>query len=193
MFARGFKTWCETASVNCRSELGLEPHGRLDPLVLATHLGVAVWSADAVPGLEEDVLRVLVEEDSSSWSAFTVYSESGSVIVTNPAHSGGRPASNLMHELAHIMIGHEPARVEVAEDGSLMVHSFDRTQENEANWLGGCLLLPRPALLSSVERGLTPRDIATEYGVSEKMASYRMAVTGVERHARRRSRFRRNG
>lgn len=59
---------------------------------------------------------------------------------------GGRPASDLMHELAHIIIGHEPARVDVTEDGALIWNSHDQRQEDEANWLSGCLLLPREAL-----------------------------------------------
>jgi hypothetical protein len=51
-----------------------------------------------------------------------------------------------MHETAHIIIGHDPARVDVTEDGLLILSSHNKQQE-EAKWLSGCLLLPREALL----------------------------------------------
>jgi len=53
-----------------------------------------------------------------------------------------------MHELAHLIIGHEPARVVVSPDMILAVRTYDQGQEEEAAWLSGCLLLPRPALLA---------------------------------------------
>ena len=45
----------------------------------------------------------------------------------------------------------------------------------------GCLLLPRALLLAEVRRGSSALDIAKKCGVSEKMAKYRMDVTGVVR------------
>ena len=59
--------------------------------------------------------------------------------------------------------------------------SCDPTQEEEAAWLSGCLLLPRSLLLAEVRRGSDARDIANKYGVSERMAQYRLDVTGVVR------------
>jgi hypothetical protein len=46
-----------------------------------------------------------------------------------------------MHELAHVIIGHEPARVDVTEGGSLILNTYNREQEDEADWLAGCLSL----------------------------------------------------
>ena len=36
-----------------------------------------------------------------------------------------------MHELAHVIIGHTPARVDVTEDGALILNTYDRQQEDE--------------------------------------------------------------
>jgi Zn-dependent peptidase ImmA (M78 family) len=85
-----------------------------------------------------------------------------------------------MHELSHVLLGHEPARVDVTEDGLLMLNTFDRLQEEEANWLAGCLLLPRNALMAIRGRGLDLRTAARNFGVSLDMLRYRLNVTGVE-------------
>jgi Zn-dependent peptidase ImmA (M78 family) len=108
-----------------------------------------------------------------------------SVIIFNSSHRGGRPASDLMHELAHVIIGHEPARVDVTEDGSLILNTYNRDQEDEANWLAGCLLLARDALLWIKRQGLDPREAAKQYGVSVAMLQYRLNVSGVEQQLQR--------
>ena len=189
MFARGFKTWCENTAVGLRRQVGVAPEDPLEPAALAEHLDILVWAADAVPGADDETLRVLLHDDPSSWSAVTVHADGRSAIITNSAHSGGRPASNLMHELAHLVLGHEAARVDVSEDGHLMLHTFDRTQEDEANWLSGCLLLPRVALLHRKEQGWAVRRIARHFGVSEAMVRYRINVSGVEAQMSRRKKW----
>src|SRR5258705_9198107 len=54
-----------------------------------------------------------------------------------------------------------------------------RQQEEEADWLSGCLLLPREALINIKRRRIAEANAATEYGVSVKMLNYRLAMTGV--------------
>ena len=54
--------------------------------------------------------------------------------------------------------------------GGVTFLSCDPTQEEEAAWLSGCLLLPRALLLTEVRRGSSARDIARKCGVSERMA-----------------------
>lgn len=191
MFARGFKTWCENTAVGFRRDLGLDAVDPLPPRDLASELGVKVWGADEVPGVDAETLHTLLRTDPSSWSALTINAGQERLIVLNTAHSGARSASDLSHELAHLVLGHEPGRVDVSEDGLLMLHSFDRSQEDEANWLAGCLLLPRDALLHIARQGWPPPDAAGRYGVSLDMLKYRLNVTGVNAQAsrtRRRSR-----
>lgn len=184
MFKRGFKTWCENVAVLQRKALGLRSIDPLNPLLLASHLGVEVWKPEEIPGIESECLHVLLQEDPGSWSAVTLSVNSRDVIIINTAHRGGRPASNLMHELAHILIGHSPARVDVSEDGYLMLNTFDKSQEDEANWLCGCLLLPREALLVIRRRSIDPVVAKGQYGVSLDMLNYRMQVTGITKRAK---------
>ncbi len=185
MFERGYKTWCENISASLRKELALESKSPIDLDALAKHLGIFVWEAKDVPGVDKETLGILLETDSSSWSAFTIYANGRSLIVLNSSHFGGRRASNLCHELAHLILGHEPARLDVAEGGHLVLHSFDQSQEQEADWLSGCLLLPRVALLACRKEGLSIEDIASKFGASKQMATYRLNASGVERQLAR--------
>lgn len=90
-----------------------------------------------------------------------------------------------MHELAHIIIAHKPARMDVTEDGIMILSTFATLQENEAAWLSGCLLLPRPALVAITRTRLDGLTAATRYGVSADMLQYRRNVTGVDQQFRR--------
>ncbi len=105
MFARGFKNWCETIAVHHRRALKLAPVAPLDPHAAAKFLDVQVRGVEEIPGLDPKLLRMLLEEDPDSWSAMTITNGRKSVIILNSSHRGGRPASDLMHELAHIIIG----------------------------------------------------------------------------------------
>lgn len=179
MFERGFKTWSERFSLQKRRELGLHAHDPLDARNLAENLGIRVWTIEEVPGLSADSKRTLLEDDQAGWSATTICSDSGNLIVLNSSHSPGRQASDLMHELAHLILGHRPSPVDVGVDGTLMLHSYDRKQEDEANWLAACLLLPREALIHIKRREPDMFAAAKLYGVSQAMLKYRLDVSGV--------------
>jgi uncharacterized protein DUF955 len=181
VFDRGFKAWCENVSLQQRHQLGLPSHGPLDPHQLARRMGIQVVRPEQIPGVDPSCLRVLLRDDPDSWSAITISEGSKCVIVLNSAHSGGRPASDLMHELAHILAGHTPSRVDVSEDGLLMLNTYNGKQEDEANWFAGCLLLPRVALERIHQQGLELKLEARRYGVSLAMLQYRLKVAGVER------------
>jgi hypothetical protein len=185
VFARGFKTWCETIALQHRRTLKLQPVDPLSPQAVASSLGVPVHGVEEIPGLDPKTLRTLLHEDPDSWSAVTITNGRRSVIILNSSHSGGRPASDLMHELAHVIIGHTPARVDVTEDGALILNTYGRQQEDEANWLSGSLLLPREALMWIRKQGLDLQAAARDYGVSMQMLQYRLNVTGVDQQLQR--------
>lgn len=187
MFRRGFKTWCENVSTQYRRNLNLRSDDPLDPSALARHLGVQLWRAEAVPGVDEVSLRILLREDPDSWSAITLYVGTKSVVIVNSTHSGARQASDIMHELAHIILAHKPARMDVTEDGIMILSSFAALQEQEAAWLSGCLLLPREALVAIVRSRLDSLTATSRYGVSADMLQYRRSVTAVDQQFRSRS------
>lgn len=180
MFERGFKTWCENVSLQQRKHLDLKAVDPLDPYSLAKSLDVLVWRADEVPGVTPGALDVLTREDPDCWSAVTLKASQRTLVIINPTHSRARSASDLMHELSHILLAHQPARIDVTEDNHLMLHNFSRSQEDEANWLAGCLLLPRPALLH-IKKTMDPVTARSKYGVSQDMLNFRIRVSGVDR------------
>lgn len=180
-FPRGFKTWCENVSLQYRKEMGLEPVGPIDTWALAKKLNVTVLKAQEVPGIARETLDVLIKDDPKSWSAATLCYSGAYMIVLNPMNSIGRTNSDLAHELAHILIGHDAARIDITPDHMLMLQNYDRGQEAEADWLAGCLLLPRAALLHIRKKGMEKADAVRVYGVSPEMFDYRMGITGVNR------------
>lgn len=184
MYPRGFKTWCENVAVSVRSDLQLNVRSPLDPRVLAGHLDVALNTPDDIPGIPEES-RVVLREESADWSAVTVSNERGVIVVYNPDHSAGRNANDVMHELAHVMLKHDPSKIVFSEDTSLALRKFDRDQEDQATWLAGCLLLPRPALLWIVSRAFDDDRVCEEYRVSPELLDFRRNITGVNVQVRR--------
>lgn len=181
MFQRGFKTKCERIAQKYRADLGCKQAGPLDPFRLAKELNVQVCKASDFATLSEKSKRILFVDDADSWSAATVSWQGKYLVVLNQTHSSGRTNSNLTHELSHLIIGHSPARVDVTPDEVLILHTYDRTQEEEADWLCGCLLLPREALVTIKKQRLSEAVAAERYGVSTTMLKYRMNITGVSK------------
>ena len=92
-----------------------------------------------------------------------------------------------MHELAHLILGHKPSTVFfVGDNADIALRGYDRSIEDEANWLGATLLLPRNVLTSCKSRKVPNERICLEYGVSRQMLKFRLDVTGVNRQFQRR-------
>lgn len=184
MFERGFKTWCEQYAAKKRAELGLSSSAPLDPLKLATNLGIKVVKPENIPGIATETLRTLLKNDNktpSCWSAVTVVEAATTVVVLNSSHSPGRQASDLMHELSHIVLGHKAQEMSVSGAGLMLLKDYDKEQEEQADWLSGCLLLPREALVFIKRRRIDISAAAAQFGVSQRMLTYRLAMTGVNR------------
>lgn len=57
---------------------------------------------------------------------------------------------------------------------SALVHRYRAgQQEDEANWLSGCLLLPRPALLFIMQSAMDQEEACRRYKVSDDLLTYR--------------------
>ena len=179
-FRRGFKSQCERRSVEFRRELGLKNTEALSSTALANKLQVTVRSTNDVHGIDTNTLSVLNDETDDSWSAFTLRVKTSNLVVFKPVSSSARVNSVIMHELSHIILGHQLAQACVYQDGSLAPGNFDQDQENEADWLAGTLLLPRAALLSIRRNHLTDAAACKKYQVSQSMLNWRVRMTGVD-------------
>ena len=179
MYKRGFKSWCENTSALLRSELKLAPKDALDPRTLAGHLGIIVWRLEEIPGIPLECVSVL-QADSDSWSAATICVGLRHAVILNSSHSPARMNSDFMHELSHLILAHTAARMDVSNDGTLLLSTYNRAQEDEANWLSGALLLPRDALLHIRKQRLTDGTACRLYGCSQDMLTFRFRVTAVD-------------
>jgi Zn-dependent peptidase ImmA (M78 family) len=180
----GFKAQCERSAALARTALGLKPNAPLEPRDYAKYLKVNVLDFDQLDLLKQ-TKRQLTVVDGDSWSAMTLQVEGTFAIVINPTHASTRQRSDLMHELAHIELRHSPARVEVSESGLLLLSDYSDEQEQEADWFGAALLLPREGLVRLRAARKSPEEIAAHYGVSEALCQWRLQTTGVETQMRR--------
>ena len=175
---RGFKSEAERIARSVRTELGIGAAKPVAPEILAKLLGIEVRAGDEL--IPRERFGELDNIQPDSFSACTLRpSADRLVVVYNPLSAKSRQKSDIAHELAHVLLEHDLSRVERLGDVTFL--SCDPTQEEEAAWLSGCLLLPRALLLAEVRRGADAEEIAKKCGVSERMAQYRLDVTGVVR------------
>lgn len=138
MFDRGFKSWCEQRSLELRRQLDLRHTDPVDTWALAAHLKIRVCTASDIKGLSAEARSAVTLEFPQ---------QQRKLIILNQTHSLRQQSSDLTHELSHHLCGHRPFSLEVSEEGLLMLETYSRKDEEEADWLSGCLLLPRPALM----------------------------------------------
>ncbi len=79
----------------------------------------------------------------------------------NPLGTEGRVRSNQAHELAHVLLDHKVRTIERV--GDLKFLTCDVEHEEEADGLGGCLLLPRELLLKAAFKGMSAQAISDKY------------------------------
>ena len=159
-----------------RERQGLRPNQPVSLEQAAKEMGVRIIAADEL--VDRSRLEELEELQQGAFSAATFRLPGGGyVIVYSPLSLVGRKRSDQAHELAHIILDHDVRTVE--RIGTMQFLTCDVEQEEEANWLGGCLLLPRPLLLKVAKEGLSSSEIAERYEVSEPMARFRLNASGV--------------
>lgn len=184
-FERGFKAWCERTAAGIRKTLGLGPWEPLAPAALADHLGVELLTPNDIVGLSRSSIDQLLRKDPWGWSAVAVtFDGRAPIVIYNPRRSKGRIASDIMHELAHVILSHRTGTIILSQDGEMGMRSFDKKQEDEANWLAWCLLLPREALIRARRNRMSNDDLAAIYGVTVVLVQFRLAKTGVNRQFR---------
>jgi Zn-dependent peptidase ImmA (M78 family) len=155
----------------------------IDPLTaseVAAHHSVDVWHPRDVSEVPPADLQHLLGAGSEEWSGFTLRVGNRHLVLINSSQSPSRQNSVLMHELAHIILGHELASGMLTKAGHFVPSTYNQDQEDEAAWLGGTLLLPRPALLWMRRCLLSDDQAATHFGVSVDLLRWRIRMTGID-------------
>jgi Zn-dependent peptidase ImmA (M78 family) len=174
---RGFKAEAERIALRLRSEAGVGPTERLDITQIATNVGAEVIAADELISL--DRLAELERLQTFAFSACTFEVHGKPVIVFNPLRRPERQASDIAHELAHVILEHDLSQIEYLDGVPFRTCLPD--QEEQATAFGGTLLLPRSLLLGAAKRGTPLDELAIEMGVTVEMARYRWNTTGIAR------------
>lgn len=189
-FKRGFKTWADNKSLELRKGLGLAPHSPMKAADLCKIFEVKLVTPSDINLLSGECLNTLCKDKGKEyWSAVTIpKSPSGFIVIHNPSHSPARQESNIMHELAHIICGHDMQSIHNNEGLPLYMREFPTEQELEANWLGGCLQLPREALVWALKQGMEQAEICNYYIASSQMVRQRINLTGVYKQVKQFSR-----
>jgi hypothetical protein len=182
---RGFKSETNEIAREVRLELGLAPVDPLNPWQRASHLAIPVRPLSILRNTLDNGPLFAVHHFGSTaperFSAVTVFVGNRRFIVYNDVHSRGRQSSDLGHELAHALLLH-PAAPALDEHGC---RKWDPVMEEEANWLGGALLVSEEAAVSLARKAVPLAKAAFAYGVSEQMMEWRMNVTGARKRAER--------
>lgn len=189
MFRRGFKTSSEETSLKLRRKLQIAPHAPINPAAIAELLSIPVLKPDQLTELPNDARTRLLQNHSDTWSAITVSDGNMHLIVLNPTHASTRSNSSLAHEIAHVILGHEPSMMFVTPKSGIALRTHNKEQEDEANWLAGCILLPREALLHIRRLGHSDAQVCMEYGVSPAMFRFRINSTGVDVQVKRAGKY----
>jgi len=179
MLKRGFKSWSENVALAFRRELGQDKTSPLCPKALAKHLKIQLLTPSELQGLSETDLKNLLQSESDTWSAVTITNGLAHIIIYNSSHSTSRQSNNIMHELAHIIIGHKPPQNTFSQETGIFLRHYDQTQEEEADCLAAILLLPRDVLFKIKFSKSHIQYAAREYGVSKKLLEMRLNTSGI--------------
>jgi Zn-dependent peptidase ImmA (M78 family) len=177
----GFRQYAVDLTIKVRKRLGLSPFDRLDPWQLADLYDLPIVALDQVPAAPSTIRHFSVT-NSSRLSGMLLTAAGQQVILINPAHGGERIASTITHEVSHCILRHDSTLRLTGDDKCLL---GDADQEEEANWLGGELLVPQAAARQLVFRGVAQADAAAFYGVSVEMVRWRMNICGARQILRR--------
>jgi Zn-dependent peptidase ImmA (M78 family) len=177
---RGFKANAEREALRLRRELHLGDTDALNVDDLADHLKVKIVSAEKL--VSHTRLEELERIQAYAFSAATFQVSGRNIVVTNPLRAPDRRASDVAHELSHLVLKHD--LTEIREVNGMPFRTCRPDEEEQATAFGGTLMLPRPLLLGAVRRQWGPAQIAEHYGVTEEMARYRYNTTGVAKQVR---------
>lgn len=170
---RGYSTVAENLAENFRKELSIHPCGHLCGFKLANHLGVSVCTASDY-GFDPTVLVGL-----TGWSGLYLVNSFGEkIIIYNSGEPFGRQQSTIMHELAHVILGHT-FRSDAILAELPFLRSYDPLHESEAGYLGASLQITRKGLVWAVKKSMSVEQMAEYYNATTEMVSYRLRISGV--------------
>ena len=180
-FQRGFKSRANDIALGLRRQQGLSKIAPLDPREVLNRLSIQVVPLSRFRKYCPSATAGLLS-NSGGFSAMLLPVGPGErIVIHNDSHSSRRQASDLAHELAHVLLAHPAERVCTGD----LARRTDSLVEAEAAYLGGCILVPNEAANRIAFSGIDTYKAADSYGVSEEMITYRLRMSGSIRRVRR--------
>ena len=165
---------CALAAKRC---LGVPPAAALEPFAAAAAVGITVHGDAFFARFGPAERRQVLELGGSHWSAGTILADDKATIILNPTHDPVRQKVTLAEELAHIVIGHPPSRI----DACTGFRTYDHDLESEAYGVGGAMVMPYGQLFPLVRGGAAVAEIAKRFSVSIPFTNYRINRAGLRR------------
>ncbi len=133
---RGFVRESEEYALEFRAELGLDPTAPLPARVLAEHLNVPVLELSKLGSLPPVMAMRVVRPGGTFFFGAIIPDGTFRAILHNDFVAPNRQSSDIMHELAHIILGH-PVYPLMGLSGARI---YNPTYENEAKELSFALM-----------------------------------------------------
>lgn len=182
---RGFKANAEKKSLALREEIGINVKEPLDCYKLGNHLGITIVPLTKFQelGLSSSQLKLFGKDNGyKEFSATILDTPHGYLMIYNHFHSKARIKSSMAHETAHVVCDHKFSSVEY---GFGLIREFPKEQEEEADWLAGCLVLPRNSIVWAVREGMNQSEMASHFGISPQMVRWRYNLTGIAKQVKK--------
>jgi Zn-dependent peptidase ImmA (M78 family) len=187
---RGFIKEAEEISLSFRQEMGVLSSEPICVFRLCEHLEIPLTKLSQIQKISADVRKHLIDNSFGETKFFAVTLKPNGVpeILHNDYVSAARQHSDISHEIAHIVLGHEPH----ALVGKRGCRHYDKIMEREAHELGYTILIPKESALFAVENFSDRREAARYFGVSTSLLNYRIRKSNADGWAKSRSNKRRS-
>jgi hypothetical protein len=177
---RGFKTEARKLALELRAELGLDAYEQFDPYSMADEYGIPILQLGDLgedPAAREAAAHY-TQSGSAVFSAALVPIGNRRFILDNDEHDPRRRRNSVSHEMSHLVLEHEFSEVLLTADGC---RALSRDKEDEADWLGGELLIPYDAAERAARLDWEDEQVADVYNVSIPLARMRMNYSGARK------------
>jgi hypothetical protein len=170
----------EHNALDLRYELGLDEGARL-PLEHAFDLleNIAGVLPHTQLKIDASTMSHFTGKNSRKWSGMCIPLPRGEyLVVYNDGHPLTRVRATLMEEFFHLWLDHPPTKMRLLSNGS-GARTFDSEIESEAYGSGAAALVPYKALKAMLGDGLSTREIAKHFLVSEQLVVFRARVSKI--------------
>lgn len=172
MLESEFYERCESIALRMRHMLSLPAYAPLPSHRVASKLEIDVLCpGDLTSMTQTDIEQAM---DTQGWAAITVLTQPA-MIIRHPHRDLVQAESDIMHELAHVLLEHKPERLGHISEFRV-ARTYSKVQEYQADTLADYLQVPRAALYYLRQRGDTLDHIMGDFCISSNCYERRVSL-----------------